>query len=740
MGNDFGSNEEHQKYLREVYEESLLESSEIYNECDGDLLDLDLPVAVPLFPDGLHSIRNAEIKHEKLYLDVEETNIRYTYENKSEGNIRNEATLLLNSDEKRLSDIITQLPYGLIDKQVTGIGATHLEMYYSERNSIIVVPTRALGESKSMKDPNRFLYVGTKKSTGKVTDDNEIKEYLNNPDIRFKKILVVADSLKRVIISILKNREDVYHDYFLMVDEIDTIQSDNHFRPQLSDVIDYYYKFKLQRRALVSATVKEFTHPKLQEEPLTTIKNAEPLKRKINLLCTNNVTLMLVTEVIKIVSRYPSEKILIAYNSIESCLDAICLLQKKVKSKCGILCSDASYDKVEQQLRAYINEEDILSHEIVFMTCAFFAGIDIKDQCHLITVSSVQKGYTLLPINKMTQIHGRCRYGILTDTIIYNITKEPFKYRKNYRENLAYKSQKVIDLLKAADNIKKGDEDLEDLFYRIQTVIIDKANESFFSRAPISLVRENIEREWEISYFNIDVLFEQMESYSSLYAQKDDLYNVLKESHIVDFKEKTFDKEEDSKEDTDKIEKNKDAIKSKIQNCIIDLLANKEQLNDKELDSKIRHAKREERNLYIRVKELYQYIEIEELTSKLNDICTENIVSYKSLKNAIYFWALDTHHPFKAQIFNSFEIGKKYSSKEIAEHMSVIVKDQLFKNFSIEPKLLQSKLVRFFKSLLDYTYTGGEYILKGYKSERLKKMEPLKVIDKKEPASKYFEI
>ena len=154
------------------------------------------------------------------------------------------ADLYLTSSEKYLSEIIDdELPYGLIDKQITGIGATHLEMY-SNRNSIIVVPARVLAKNKTSKDV-KFLYVGTK-DNGKVTSTNDIKDYLNNPQHQYKKLLVVADSLKRVIDTIKANGEDVYRNYFLMVDEIDTLQSDNHFRPLYKQIlmkkINYHIK------------------------------------------------------------------------------------------------------------------------------------------------------------------------------------------------------------------------------------------------------------------------------------------------------------------------------------------------------------------------------------------------------------------------------------------------------------------------------------------------------------------
>lgn len=155
-------------YLEEAYKDTLEESGKLYIEASSDdLLDLDLPVAMPLYG-GLHSIRNADIREDKLYLDEEKENVRYSYINKQDGNPRNEAVILLKPDENRLSEIITQLPYGLIDKQATGIGATHLELHCSKRDSIIVVPTRALGEGKCGNNPN-FLYVGTQRGSNDVT-------------------------------------------------------------------------------------------------------------------------------------------------------------------------------------------------------------------------------------------------------------------------------------------------------------------------------------------------------------------------------------------------------------------------------------------------------------------------------------------------------------------------------------------------------------------------------------------
>ena len=731
----FGLNKE---YLEEAYKDTFEESSKVYDETDSnDLLDLDIPVAVPVpLLDGLHSIRNADIRKEKLYLDEEKQVYRYIYLNKEEGNSRNEATIFLNPNENRLFDIITQLPYGLIDKQATGIGATYAEMH-SKRSSIIVVPTRALGENKCAKDPNKFLYVGTKSISNRVTSNEEITDYLNNTTIEYKKIIVVADSLWRVINILRDNGIDVYREYFLMVDEIDTLQSDNHFRPQLSDVIDYYYKFKLQRRALVSATIKEFSYPRLQGEPLTTIKKKEATKRNITLLHTNNINKLLLEQVENIVNTAPSNKILIAYNSVTDILDIISKLPSEISSRCGVLCSEASYDKVSLPLRVIINSEDELSHDIVFMTCAYFAGVDIKDRCHLITVSNKRYGYSMLPMNKITQIHGRCRNGILSDTIIYNTLKEPFKYWRNYRESLVFKASKVIELLDSADKIKKSNANLQALFNRVEPVIIREAGEIFFSNTVVPLTRKNIDDKLEVSFFNIDFLHEQMSTLSFIYSHSNSLNKRLRyDGHNINPNslEKYFDEDEEANSSNKYPD---EIIKMRVQNCIKDI-AHTSPLNDKVLDTKIRISKDAEKEYYKRFKELYKYIDRSKLNKMLLDICTQNKKSYRNFKNAVFFWALEDSHPFKVMIKSCFVVGERYSSQEIKDNISLVIEDQL----SIVNEQKERTYVNFFTSIVDWSHPRNKYLVRGYIPKQIRELgliAPLISISHKEPTISYIE-
>ncbi len=105
----------------------------------------------------------------------------------------------------KLSDVLKFLPHGFVYKQETGMGATSLEIT-SHRNSIIVEPIKITASSKA--NSNNAFYVGsaTRYHTGKTTNPKAFKEYIYNKSIPYKKIIVVAHSLPKVIATIGKKR------------------------------------------------------------------------------------------------------------------------------------------------------------------------------------------------------------------------------------------------------------------------------------------------------------------------------------------------------------------------------------------------------------------------------------------------------------------------------------------------------------------------------------------------------
>ena len=620
------------------------------------------------------------------------------------GEAPNKVTGIFANKKHLLSNYLTKMPHGLVDKKIPGIGATTLEIN-SKRNSIIVFPTKALAYGKHSKHPNT-LYVGSeiKGEKEKVTNQ-QIEEYLAKDG--YKKLLVVADSLGRLLGIIGKN----YKDYFLMIDEIDVLQTDNNFRPQLENVIDYYLMFPLKNRCMVTATMKEFINPLLKKEckfSITWIYNA---RRDVKLLHTNNTTQTVIEEIIS----HPRDKIFIAYNSILQIQNILSTLDEETRKECAILCSEASIKEAGEYFAPKLGDNDILPARINFATCCYFTGIDIEDSYHLITVSDVRRSHSMLTLDRMTQIHGRCRKdnGVLSETIIYNTLGyvSVMESMEKYTATLLNKAQKVLKVLESADTISQGDYTLTDLFAIIKEAIREKAQERIAGNELINLTRKDIYGKNVPAYLNIDYIIERTDLYAS-YFMPETLKEVLgKQVNIISYKSLPHgvSPEQNSIEKTNKDAQNK-LTDSYIQEAIdnIKVLSTTGQLNDNTLHLYIRQSRSRTKIFLERFIKLYKYVDLDSLLHQLWEIRTSNSIAYKNLNNAVMYWALDEEHPFKVAIRRSFTLNKSYSASEIQEILAPIVQYHLHK--VLKPR----KYVALLKSIYATDRTSGnKYTIRG---------------------------
>ena len=584
------------------------------------------------------------------------------------GEAPNKVTGIFANKKHLLSNYLTKMPHGLVDKKIPGIGATTLEIN-SKRNSIIVFPTKALAYGKHSKHPNT-LYVGSEIKGEKVTNQ-QIEEYLAKDG--YKKLLVVADSLGRLLGIIGKN----YKDYFLMIDEVDVLQTDNNFRPQLENVIDYYLMFPSKNRCMVTATMKEFSNPHLKTEcrfPITWQYNTH---RNIDLLHTDNITQAVIEKVIS----HPTEKIFIAYNSILQIRNIIASLDEETRKECAILCSEASIKEAGEYFAPKLGDNDILPARINFATCCYFTGIDIEDSYHLITVSDVRRSHSMLTLDRMTQIHGRCRKvnGILSETIIYNTLGyvSVMESMDSYTVTLLNKAKKVLKVIESADNIMQGDHTLTDLFAMVKEAIREKAQERIAGNELINLTRKDVP-----AYLNIDYIIERTELYAS-YFMPETLKEVLsKQVKIISYKSLNYDvsPEQSSIEKANKDAQNK-LTDSNIQDAIkyIKTLSTTGQLNDNTLYSYTRHCRSKTKIFLERFIKLYRYVDLDSLLHQLWESRTSNSVVFKNLNNTVMYWALDEEHPFKVAIRRSLTLNKSYSASDIQEILAPIVQYHLHK-------------------------------------------------------------
>ena len=634
-----------------------------------------------------------------------------------------------------LSDIFENSPYGIIKKNRTGVGATTLELK-SPRNSIVVVPTKALAYDKAIDDTKgqyKYLYVGS--SMKDSIPFPRIDEYINNERILYKKIIVVADSLKKVIDAI---GDGVYKTYSLMIDEVDIFQSDSTFRPALEDVIDYYFKFDEHNRCLVSATIHDFCNPKLNTEEVINIDYTHEKQRKISLIHTDNIHAILKEKIEDIYRNKPEEKIFIAYNKILYIRQVIENLSPECKAECTILCSEAS----EQQAQPYFKkklDENRLPARITFATNPFFAGIDIKERFHLISVSNIDPLYTLLSPDRYLQIAGRCRHkeGVHSEAIVYNTgvyngRLSPDSYGQ-YLLQLAYDIIELINQIDVVYYRYKSYELLDGSFAKeIKDDLVNRSHRCYY-RIEMPLVRQSkLTKEYLPAFFNIDSLHELLKLRINIYTNPENLLNELRNGNRIlsydtqnrEYTELQLRNEAIAKEEYDRIdEENIVELIEQIRD-----IAQTPGLFQSQLSVLHRKAKRKAKTFVESVMLLCEYIPVERLLNDLPNVY-RHATRLRGYHNAAIFWALNGRHSFKRDMKLNFPIGGVFSAEQIKDRITTIYRTHF--RMTITTDICVDILHEFFPTSDVYTRVDGRrqrarkiesHNINGYEGQPIKKI------------------
>ncbi|HIW86936.1 MAG TPA: hypothetical protein IAC47_01490 [Candidatus Onthomorpha intestinigallinarum] len=270
----------------------------------------------------------------------------------------------------------------------------------------------------------------------------------------------------------------------------------------------------------------------MKETIITTDYKNTP-SRQIRLRHTNNEDYCVIDTISDILQQKADDKILVAYNSMDGILLCIKLLLNEygdeLSSNIGILCGETSREKAGIYYTE-IDESGMLSKQLVFMTCAYFVGVDINEPCHIISVSTFNQPFTLLSTERMAQIAGRCRGGAKSETIIYETRPlETQATHEEYKERLLSKARllssaicKFKETLEAAPELVNAADYMENI---IKYVSVEKVAKDY----PVTLLRENSEKQIVPSYFNIDALLERWELHYSLFVDKETLPQKLRE-------------------------------------------------------------------------------------------------------------------------------------------------------------------------------------------------------------------
>ena len=328
--------------------------------------------------------------------------------------MKNITTVTAPNEAVYLADFMTELPVGILMKNGTGVGGTHIAIT-SDKPYIIAVPLTELITNKKHKHSEIYGVSGVHKWS-----ISSIKEYLlTNTSPKF---MVTYDSLHRLIDTLKELGIDVYNDYRMLADEYHTILTEYSYRGKamrslLLEVTKFnYYTF-------LSATPidEEFNIDLLNNIPITKVVWYSKQKIKV-VRCKTNKPYVSVTNLIKQFILNGNKLTLKANGvdtetnelyffinstvNIKNIIDNAGLTQADVK----IICSDTL--KNRHTLESFeINAVNDPNKPITFITSKAFIGCDFESKNGVsFIVSSVSNKNTMLDISTaITQIVGRIR-------------------------------------------------------------------------------------------------------------------------------------------------------------------------------------------------------------------------------------------------------------------------------------------------------------------------------------------
>lgn len=386
----------------------------------------------------------------------------------------------------------------ILDKTLTGLGATHTELH-SNRNSIIIEPNVPVIIEKTKDNPD-WLAVWEKCTPSKV------EKYLQSVR-KHKKLICTPESFSKIRKAANKLNLNIYSDYFCLMDECEKFIQDVDYRKRITQPI--YDFFQFQQKALVSATPLEMRHKELVNQNFRILKIIPEYdyRKNLELIVTNSYDKTVKS---KLDDLRDSSYICIFINStngINKIINTLNLADYKV------FCSNQSVKKLKD--REFENVYEMLEPlaKYNFFTCRFFSALDIKLKQKpdiLILTDLNEATYTMIdPFTEAIQIQGRFRNGFNSLTHISNV-----------KIDLDIKSKEAIDGIIEESKITYSD--LKDRHkqatdkYRKQAISNDMGAVKY---------ADLLDEQGNINYFSVDNLYNE-ERVKEYYKTKESLFNA----------------------------------------------------------------------------------------------------------------------------------------------------------------------------------------------------------------------
>lgn len=445
----------------------------------------------------------------------------------------------------KLGHVFNYLPQGIIDKSVTGLGGTTLELD-CERDSIVVEPLKHTAESKSKKpsfnNGYQIFFFGAiqkkkQETQGLLSTKNfEISDSTRDRFVKYLdtckknkqpiKITCVSDQLVFLYVYLKEIEGTNFNEFHLLLDEIDSMQEQSSFRNVMHNCLKIYKEHPKEKRSLLSATISKFHDPDLKHELHTKIQYKDQVKTNLDLLETKNVEKRTIETIIDLIKGEDDKKILVAYNYLMGISNIIKVLENGSVSKDDIAILHSSSKK--KPIDGYEKSEIIdnsLPNKINFITAAYFNGFDLEDDAHVIIAVDVKVRSLAISAKTVYQICGRLRKGAASIKVIGNFEYISYQqYNYNELETAFPILEKFISTCK--DAIDSKITYMKDFGIALSKWMVN-ANDNYES-----IIAES-DTGLEISYIKIDNVLVQKETYAALKSVKK-YENELNTYFIID--------------------------------------------------------------------------------------------------------------------------------------------------------------------------------------------------------------
>ena len=248
----------------------------------------------------------------------------------------------------------------------------------------------------------------------------KLTAYLNNPNIKYKKIITTPEGFQTKVLKAAKSlKMNIYKEFFNLYDESDHITEDTGYRRSISTPMKEFFKF--EGKALVSATPLKPSKYTLtlflrHQFRWVEIKPDYDYREDMTLITTHSFYSQVKQEVKRLLDN-GSPHVCIFYkttegicNIVESLLHDGIIKEEDYK----VFCSKESADKLKSRFLEHSTDRlELPLRKVNLFTSRFFPSIDInlKELCDVLVLSNYDHvKHTLInPFTEAIQCQGRFR-------------------------------------------------------------------------------------------------------------------------------------------------------------------------------------------------------------------------------------------------------------------------------------------------------------------------------------------